>query len=139
MRAQARAWCAVLPLACVSAAAASEVAAPLAEVDRRIDQIEKAIGEAYFQTALALTRSAQELLDPLAADPAQVAPRRARIEVLAATAEVALGHRAQAREHLVRALQADPTLSLDERDTSPRLLALLPEARRRAASAEAAR
>jgi hypothetical protein len=125
----------VLPLACASAAAAQPTPAPLTEIDRRIEQIEEALAEAHFRSALGLTRSALSLLDPHESKEA-VALRRARLEVLAATAEVARGRKHQARDHLVRALRADPSLVLDERETSPRLLALLPEARRLAARAE---
>ncbi|HEX5068088.1 MAG TPA: hypothetical protein VFY49_18355 [Myxococcota bacterium] len=138
LHAKTRAWCAVLPLACASAAAAQPAPAPLAEIDRRIELIEVAVAEAHFRSALGLTRSALGLLDP-DAPRESVAPRRARLEVLAATAEVARGRKIQARDHLVRALCADPSLALDERETSPRLLALLPEARRLAARAEVTR
>jgi len=136
LHATTRAWCALLPLACASAAAAQPAPAPLAEIDRRIDLIEEALAEAQFRSALGLTRSALSLLETHAPN---VAPRRARLEVLAATAEVARRRKTQARDHLVRALRADPSLVLDERETSPRLLALLPEARRLAARAEVPR
>jgi hypothetical protein len=139
LRATTRAWCALLPLACASAASAEAPPSPLREVDRRIAQIEGALAEAQFRSALGLTRSALSLLDPHAAEDAGVAPRRARLEVLAATAEVARGRKVHARDHLVRALRADPSLVLDDRRTSPRLLALLPEARRLAARAEVTR
>ena len=135
LRAATRAWWAVLPFACASAAAAQPPTAPLTAVDRRIELIEGALAEAHFRSALGLTRSALALLDPLAPENA-VALRRARLAVLAATAEVARGRKLQARDHLVRALCADPSLILDERETSPRLLALLPEARRLAARAD---
>jgi hypothetical protein len=49
---------------------------------------------------------------------------------------VALGRDAQARACLARALREDPALALDERGTSPKLLRLLPEARRLAARPE---
>lgn len=133
-----RTWCAVLPLACASAAQAGEAAARLADLDRRLAQIDASLAEAHFQTAAALTESTREQMDALAADGLPVAARRARLELLGATAEVALGRRAQAREHLVRALRADPALALDESRVSPKLLQLLPEARRRAARAEGA-
>jgi hypothetical protein len=136
LHAKTRAWCVVLPLACASAAVAQPAPAPLGEIDRRIELIEDALAEAHFRSALGLTRSALSLLEPHAPN---VAPRRARLEVLAATAEVARGRKIQARDHLVRALRADPSLALDERETSPRLLALLPEARRLAARAEVPR
>jgi hypothetical protein len=129
----------VLPFACASAAAAQPPGAPLAAIDRRIEQIEGALAEAHFGSALGLTRSALALLDPHGPEGAGVASRRARLEVLSAIAEVARGRKTQARDHLVRALRAEPSLVLDERATSPRLLALLPEARRLAARAEVTR
>src|SRR5215468_975579 len=88
LRARTRAWCAVLPLACASAAAAGDLAPPLAEVDLRIGQIEAALAAAHFRSALGLTRGAAALLDPLGPSADGVAPRRARIELLTATAEV---------------------------------------------------
>jgi hypothetical protein len=129
----------VLPLACASAASAWQSAPPLAEIDRRIEQIEGALAEAHFGTAQGLTRSALALLEHHAPDAIGVAPRRARLEVLAATAEVARGRNRQARDHLARALHADPSLALDLQGTSPRLLALLPAARRLAARADGTR
>ncbi|HXK25912.1 MAG TPA: hypothetical protein VMS55_24815 [Myxococcota bacterium] len=139
LRARTRAWCAVLPLACAWAASAGDLAPPLAQVDRRIDQIEAALAAAHFRSALALTRGAAVLLDPFAPAADGVASRRARLELLTATAEIARGRRTQARDHLASALRADPSLELSERDTSPRLLALLPDARQLAARAETTR
>src|SRR4029453_9489901 len=81
LRATTRAWCAVLPLACASAAAAQPTPAPLTEIDRRLEQIEEALAEAHFRSALGLTRSALSLLDPHESKET-VALRRARLEVL---------------------------------------------------------
>jgi hypothetical protein len=50
---------------------------------------------------------------------------------MAATAEVALGRRDRAQQSMIRALRADPTLVLDEREASPKVLELLRTARRR--------
>ena len=57
---------------------------------------------------------------------------------MAATAELALGKRKSARRSMDRALRADPGLRLDETQVSPKVVALLRDARRRAGLAEAA-
>ncbi len=50
---------------------------------------------------------------------------------MAATAQVALGKRDGARQSLIRALSADPTLALDASEVSPKVLELMREARLR--------
>ncbi len=45
-----------------------------------------------------------------------------RLELVTATAQVALGREALAREAFARALSNDPELSLDPRTTSPKVL-----------------
>jgi hypothetical protein len=110
-------------------------AARLAELDHQLDEIEGLMWGAHFHTALAMVQATRELLDEEGA-LAQLASRRARLEVQAATGELALGERARARQSMIRALQADPALDLDARDTSPKLLELLRQARRHAVAAE---
>jgi hypothetical protein len=90
------------------------VATPLART-------EKLIREARFDDAL----GAIEKLRPDAVRPDE----RARLEVLAATAQVAFGDDAAARSSIERALRADPALALDESTTSPKLLRVLDDAR----------
>jgi hypothetical protein len=90
------------------------VAAPL-------DRTEQLIRAARFDDAL----GELERLRPAAARPAE----RARLEVLAATAQVAFGDDEAARASLGRALDADPKLALDERSTSPKLVRALDDAR----------
>lgn len=103
-------------------------AAGLERIDRELGEIEALLADAHFHTALGLADATRALLEPRDDDPARAA-RRARLELLTATAQVALGHRARARESLRRALVADPALELDERETSPKLVKLLREAR----------
>jgi hypothetical protein len=129
--------CVLLAFFC--AAASAETLGPWAELDRRLEAISQAVAEAHFQSALSLAQSTRSELDALAPTDPQAAPRLARLELLAATAEVALGRDARARACLVRALRADPALELDASDTTPKLLRLLPEARRRAAREEGGR
>ena len=101
----------------------------LRNVDRTLDDIQRMIADAYFTTALGVVDSKREWLDELGPLPG-LAPRRARLEVLAATAQVALERRTQALASMRRALQADPSLSLEESRTPPKIYALLREARR---------
>lgn len=114
------------------APARAEAAASFAELDRRIAEIDDLLAEAHFHTALALARS---MLDQLPGG-AEQGPRRARLEVMAATAEIALDRRSEARSSLERASRADPTLVFDDRELSPKLLELVPPTRRRAGVAE---
>jgi hypothetical protein len=107
----------------------------LAQVDQELADIDRLLATAHFHTALAVVGATRDLLDRLGGDP-QLGARRARLEVMAATAEVALGERTPARRSMARALQAAPDLTLDERDASPKLLELLREARRRTRNAE---
>jgi hypothetical protein len=128
------ACCALAALVCAAPASAQgpEPAAAegaFARADRELAEIDTLVATAWFQTALAVAKATRELLAQ--AEGPEVAARVARLEVLAATAELALGRRAQARACLARALQADPGLALDPAETSPRVVALLREARRR--------
>jgi hypothetical protein len=116
---------------------AADEAARLQRADREIAEIEELLAGAHFHPALGLAEAARDVLDAAGADPLHD-ERRARLEVAIATAEVALGRRAQARESMRRALRAAPGLALDERTTSPTVPEALREARRSGAL-EAAR
>ena len=109
--------------------------ARLAQVDRELAEIDRFLATVHFHTALAVVGATRDLLDRFGEDP-QLGARRARLEVMAATAEVALGQRTPARRSMERALRAVPHLSLDEREASPKLLELLREARLRMGNAE---
>jgi hypothetical protein len=109
--------------------------AGLAQVDQELAEIDRLLTTAHFHTALAVLGATRDLLDRFGGDP-QLGARRARLEVMAATAEVALGQRTPARRSMARALRAAPDLSLDEHEASPKLLELLREARRGTGSAE---
>jgi len=119
----------------VAAAESQGATARLAQVDRELAEIDGLLATAHFHTALAVVPATRDLLDRVAGHP-QLGARRARLETQAATAQVALGRRAQARRSLERALRADPDLALDERQASPKVLELLREARTRMGNAE---
>lgn len=92
----------------------------LAQVDRELGEIDTLLATAHFHTALAVVQATRDLLDRLGEHP-QRGARQARLELMAATAEVALGRRTPARRSMLRALRADPNLALDEREASPKL------------------
>ncbi len=100
----------------------------LPALDRRSAEVERLLARAHFRTALGLARKTLAGLDE-SGDALHPDPRRARLEVMAATAEIALGRRDGARESLARALRADPALELDASEVSPKVLELLREAR----------
>ena len=124
-------WCVYLPIACACLASGARAGA----VEHELDRIAALVGAAHFHTALALTKSTRDLLGGLRDEP-QLGAWRAHLEVMAATAEVALGQRARARQSMIRALHADPALLLDERETSPKVLEVLRAARRHIRTAE---
>jgi len=100
----------------------------LGRVDGALDEIERMIDEAYFRTALGMVDTRRERLNELSPIGA-LRPRRARLEVLAATAAIALDRRVDAMRSMRRALRADPSLTLDEQSTPPKVYALLRQAR----------
>jgi hypothetical protein len=102
-------------------AVAAATQPPPPSVATELAQAEQMIRAARFDDAL----GAIERLRPDAARPTE----RARLELLAATAQVAFGDEAAARASLERALRADPGLALDESATSPKLLRVLDDAR----------
>lgn len=103
-------------------------AARLARVDHDLAEIEALLASAHFRTALAVVEPTRDLLDA-AGEDRRLGTRRARLEVMAATAQAALGRHARARQSMIRALRADPALDLDAGQTSPKVLKLLREAR----------
>jgi hypothetical protein len=94
----------------------------------QIAAAEKALQEARFELALEWVERGRKLLE--AQGPALDRPgARAQLEVLAATAEIALGQEDAARESLRRALRAEPELSLDPARHSPKLVRLFEHVR----------
>ena len=101
---------------------------PLVQLDRELAEIDVLLATAHFHTVLALASKSRGQLDTFGPG-AGLAARRVRLEVMAATAEIALGRREQARRSLQRALGVDARLVLDEQATSPKILSLLRELR----------
>jgi len=99
-------------------------------VDCLIESADQRVRGARFEEALSDTEEARGLLGGLGGG-ADVARRRARVEVLSATAEVALGRSDAARASFERALGAEPGLTLDRSQASPKVLRVFEEARRR--------
>jgi hypothetical protein len=120
-------------------ASSREAATPPARIDPvpsgpDLDGVDAALGEA--QGLLAEARF-EEALDRLAMtrsrllfeDDAASRTRRARLESLAGTAEVALGREDVARSNFEAALRADPEFRLDARTTSPKVMRAFDAAR----------
>ena len=102
--------------------------ADLTDADRVLAEAEALLETAHFHTALGVLSSGREWLEA-AAPCADCPARAARLEVLTATAEVALGETVRARASMRRALEATPELELDEEATSPKLVRLWREVR----------
>jgi len=117
-----------LPTSSSPGAEPTEQSELLRNVDGALDEIDRMIEGAYFRTALGMVEKRRDRLNELGPVRA-LKSRRARLEVLAATAEVALDLRLKAMRSMRRALRADPSLTLDERRTPPKVYALLREAR----------
>jgi hypothetical protein len=83
---------------------------------------------ARFEDALAASREGRRTLADLPRT-ARSDRQRARLEVLAATAQLALGREASARRHLAFALELDPNLRLDAAETSPKVMAVFQDVR----------
>lgn len=135
-------WVVLLPVACCLLAVPRVLAEGsvahelrLETLDYELEEIGAMISAAHFRTALALVQATRELLDAAGVHRHR-SIRRARLEVMAATAEVALGQRVAAQQSMVRALRADSALDLDARETSPKVLELLGEVRRQSPPAE---
>jgi hypothetical protein len=90
-----------------------------AQADESMGNVSSALAEARFRDALDAVARTRTLLDALSATP-EVLERRARLEVMAGTAELALGQEADAVLSLRRALEAAPDLALDDR-TPPKV------------------
>jgi LysM repeat protein len=93
-------------------------------------RVEEQLRAARFEEALGTAGEAREHLGTLA-DSQESERRRAELEVLAGTAEVALDRYGDALASFRRALEADPDLQLDARKTSPKVLRVLDETRSR--------
>jgi hypothetical protein len=95
--------------------------------DGALRDLEANVRGAMFEAALASADQGRAAAEKLGsqADPA----RKARLEVLAATAALALGRADDAKQSFTRALDADPDLALDPASTSPKVMRALDAAR----------
>jgi hypothetical protein len=109
----------------------------LARVDRELLEIQTLVEGAYFPTALAVADATRQLLET--ADAPGAEHRWLRLEILAATAALALGRDTLVRQSLERALLAQPGLQLEGSSVSPRLVEALAEVRRQRSASGALR
>jgi hypothetical protein len=126
------------PLICTGATPAfalgsdihGQKARPQRVVERLIERSENQLRDARFEAALESANTARALLD--ASPSRSQTESRVRIEIVSATAAVALGDDAAARSSLERALQANSDLTLDPALVSPKVLRVLRAARQHA-------
>jgi LysM repeat protein len=125
--------------------AAARKAAPAdttrAALEKRLRSADALVRAARFEEALTETEKARAPLGRLEASASADASTRAqrvRLELLAATASIALGRDAAAEQSFERALRADADLELDPARVSPKVVRRFDETRRRLASAEGA-
>jgi hypothetical protein len=101
--------------------------AAIARADARLETLAGQLKAARFDDALATAAEARRDVRSL---PAGERPARTvRLEVMTATAQLALGRDEDARASFERALDADPALALDPGVTSPKVLRALEGAR----------
>ncbi len=115
---------------------AAEPAAALAsaELSSRVDDLlhkaEELARAAHFEEALDYAERARQLLREGSQASSSLRERRVRIEVVSATAQLALGDEAAARQSFARALAVNPALELDPVSTPPKLRRALENIRR---------
>lgn len=107
---------------------AEETARALEEAEQMLDETEDLVRAARFEAAVAGAEEVRTRLEGLA-DGEELRARRVRLEVLAATAQIALGREDEARESFGRALAAQPDLELDPMKISPKVIRVLDAAR----------
>jgi hypothetical protein len=91
----------------------------------------------YASVPLVALEVGADALAELEAASGRDAERRVRLEVLSATASIALGRDEAAHRSFERALRADADLELDPASTSPKVVRHLEATRRRLAAAPA--
>ena len=119
-------------------AKAAKLDASRAALDQHLHAADALLRTARFEEALSETESARAPLARLEGSPAarsDARERRVRLELLAATACIALGRDAAAERSFERALRTDADLELDPARVSPKVVRRFDETRRRLASA----
>lgn len=102
-------------------------------IDEKLGAAEAQVRGARFQQAL---QTADQIRPKLASveDAPGANLRRTQLEVLSATAQIALGYHGAARESFQRALAADPQLELDAGSTSPKIRSVFETVRHQSGS-----
>lgn len=111
--------------------AASEPSPDLVALDRALVEVRVLLAEAHFLTAIGVAKSTSRWARELPASEG-LPVRRAQLQVLIATAQVALSRDDRARESLRLAVELDPELVLAEPTTSPKLVRVFRQLQRRA-------
>jgi hypothetical protein len=96
----------------------------LAIIDAQLDEGEQRLRQARFGSALETAVRARGRLDHMRGG-GDLRQRRVRLEVLSATAQLALGDEPAARESLARAIESQPDLVLDPMKTPPKVMRAL--------------
>jgi hypothetical protein len=96
----------------------------LASIDVQLDEGEQRLRQAHFGAALEAAVRARRRLDRMR-DGEDLRQRWVRLEVLSATAQLALGDERAARASLARAIEAQPDLVLDPMKTPPKVMRAL--------------
>lgn len=102
-------------------------------IDAELGEAQALVFGARFDQALEAAERIRPKLAPVEDAPG-ASQRRTRLEVLSATAQIALGQYEDARESFARVLAADPAFQLDARSTSPKVLHVFETVRGRAGS-----
>lgn len=111
------------------APAPADIAAiDLAPIDLEIEAAQEHLGQARFKAAVELSDLARARLARLPAS-APARERRVRVELLGATARLALGQDEEARTCVERALHENPDLVADPAVSPPKLQRLVNQAR----------
>ncbi len=110
------------------AAAKKPVATDFSAIDRALGEAESELNQARFARAVELTEQTRREIEGRGDTP-DLRDRRARLEVIAATALVALGRSEDAADSFARALRADPELELDPERTPPKIRRLFQQVR----------
>jgi hypothetical protein len=115
------------PTAAIKPPTPAEPKVDLTGVDALLREAQDVLIEARFRDVIDSTDLLRTQLRSMGTSQ-DVMSRRARIEIMAATAQIALGRAADAAQSFARALEADPNLELSE-GTPPKIRRMLEEVR----------